>query len=361
MSDVDNGAAVAAAEPAAIAPPAQTASDPMTRITQTMGEAYDKINPPRENGRFAAKEKTPDAGENPAATSEAAVKENKDQNPIEAKVEPAQPAIDAPLSWSAEMKARWAEIPPDARPYIAQRETQMHQRISELGQQVKQTEPVRAVLEHYRDTFTRSGLDPADGIARLLNVEAALSSDPASAIQEIAKAYGVDHLLGGQTQTQGEDNGEVRSLKAELAQLKRFVSETANKMTARERLEYEQSQAALMSKVQQFASQKADFAELENDLIPFVAAIKSKEPQLSPDEVLEKAYEAAKWANPTMRQKLLSEQEKAREEKAAEEAKKKAAEAKKAASINVKSAGASPARKGSWEETLRSVGEKIAS
>jgi hypothetical protein len=361
MSDVVTGAAEAAPASPAIAP-AQTVdtpavhTDPMDRIDQTMREHYDKINPPRENGKFVAKDKPAEGAEAPADT------EIKDQNPAEVVTEPPKvAAIDPPVSWSAEKKALWPTLSPDAQSYIAQREGEAHKRISELGQQVKAHEPYRQIEEHFSDVLRKNNLRGPDAVARAMAVARMFDENPENAISELSKAYGVN-LSGSQSPSQepGQESGEVRALKSEIASLKRMVGETASKVTAREQAEHQQTQAALDKLVADFSKDKTDLAEIEGDFVAHISAIRSAEPDLAHEKVLEKAYEAARWANPNTRTKLLAEQEKQRAEKADAEQKKKAAEAKKVGSLNVKSTSASPAKKGSWEDTLQEVGERIA-
>lgn len=365
MSELDSGATQVAAEPTAIANE-QTVESPvnaMDAIAKTMSDAYDKLNPPRDtSGKFAgasdgADESQPTEG----ADSDAVGNEITDQTQKEESAEPLQTAaIDAPISWSAEMKAKWAALPPDAQAYVAQRESESHKRISELGQQVKAFEPIRNVVEHFRDTFNRTGLAPHDAFARMMAVESRLESDPVGAINDIAAAYGIDLSNGNQPPEQGSESAEVRSLKAEINALKRQVGETVSKVTARERSEYEQHQASLASLVDEFAKTKTDFADIENDILTQVAAIRQTEPNLTPKETLEKAYEAARWANPKVRDKILADRQKEIDSKAEAERRKSADQAKRVGSINVKSSHASPAKKGNWEQTMREVAERIA-
>jgi hypothetical protein len=356
MTDLETGAAAAAPDSSAIAP-AQTAeiaekaapSSPMERIASTMSEAYDKINPPRENGKFAAKDKPAEAVADVAAPAA----EIKDQNPADVKVEPpAVAAIDAPLSWSAEMKAKFASLPPDAQTYIAQREGEAHKRISELGQQVKAVEPIRNVVEHYADTFKRNNLDPADGIARMLNVEAMLERDAAGTIREIAKAYGVD-LSGGQQAAlePGSESERYRALEAKYSALERRLGETASKITARERSEAEQEQATLNKTISDFAKDKPHFEKVRVHMSALM--------QSGAAQDLSDAYDMAVYAVPDIRKGLLDEQRKAEDEKRDKERTEKAKDAKRVGSLNVKSTSASPAKKGSWEDTLRETGERL--
>jgi hypothetical protein len=363
MSDAVIGTAPAAPVSDAIAP-AQTAEKPanvMDSIEKSMSVAYDKINPPRENGKFVAKDK-PEvsadvAAEKPADTAT----QTTDQNPAPAPVEPVR-AIDAPLSWSAEMKAKWGSVPPDVQPFVAQREAEAHKRISELGQQVKTFEPYRSIEERFKGVIQKNNLRPVDAVARAMAVAEMFEENAENAIQELAKAYGVNLSVGQAAPSEpgAENSAAYRALEAKYSALERRLAQTDSKVTARERSEQEQTRAALDKLVSDFSKDKADLADIEGDFVAHISAIRQSEPDLSHEKVLEKAYEAARWANPNTRTKLLAEQDKQRTEKAEAEQKKKAAEAKKVGSLNVKSTAASPAKKGNWEATLREVGERIA-
>jgi predicted hydrocarbon binding protein len=355
MSDLETGAASAVADTAAIAN-VQTAepTNVMQSIEKSMSDAYDKINPAREpTGQFKGKDTPAETPAEGATEGDTATPELKDQNPAETVVEPpVVAAIDAPLSWSAEMKAKFASLPPDAQSYIAQREGEAHKRISELGQQVKAIEPIRNVVEQFRGTFQRNGLAPADAIARMMAIENSLEQDAETTIHQIAKAYGVD-LSGSQSATQepGQESGEVRALKAELQALKRTVGETASKVTARERSEQEREHADLASTIEKFSKDQPHFEAVRTVMAGLMTS--------GAAETLEDAYDMAIHANKSIRSSIEAESRKAAEAKAAEEAKKKATDAKKLGSLNVKSSSASPAKRGSWEQTLREVGERI--
>jgi hypothetical protein len=127
---------------------------------------------------------------------------------------------------------------------------------------------------------------------------------------------------------------------------------------AEQRSKTEREQATLASLVEDFSKDKTDFSEVESDVVAHIHAIRAAEPGLDSKALLAKAYEAARWANPATRTKMLEAQRKDEETKRTEEAKKKADEARKASRLNVKSSnGASPARKGSWEETMEAAAE----
>jgi hypothetical protein len=323
----------------------EPATNTFDAIEKTMSAAYDKINPPRSDaGQFAPKDKA-EAGTEPD-------KPITDQTQTTEAIEPAKPAIDAPVSWSAEMKAKWASLSPEAQTYVAQREGEAHKRISELGSQVKAYEPIRTVIEQYGETFRRNGLQPHDGIARMMAVHNMLEQDAPAAIKQIAEAYGVD-LSNGAADTQGSESPEVRSLKAEIQNLKRQVGETVSKVTARERSDFEREQAELATTIDKFSKDKPHFEAVRKVMAGLM--------QTGAAENLDDAYDMAVHANKSIRETLDADKRKADQEKQAEEAKKKASEAKRVGSLNVRGTNGSPAKKGSWEDTLRAVGERIAS
>jgi len=160
-------------------------------------------------------------------------------------------------------------------------------------------------------------------------------------------------LSNGAAETQGNESAEVRSLKAEIQNLKRQVGETVSKVTARERSDFEREQAELASTIEKFSKDKPHFEAVRKVMAGLM--------QTGAAENLDDAYDMAVHANKSIRETLDADKRKADQEKQAEEAKKKADAAKKAASLNVRSSSASPARKGSWEQTMREVGERIAS
>lgn len=349
MTDVDTGAAIAAPATDAIAP-AQTAVETpvntMAAIEKTMSDAYDKINPPRsDGGKFAAKTTESADPSDPAKT------EITDQTQTVATTDQAKPVIDAPQSWSAEMKAKWSSLPSEVQAYASQREGEAHKRISELGQQVKSYEPIRNVIEQFAPTFQRNGLQPHDAFARMMAVETMLERDPATAIKQIAEAYGVDLSSATQSAEPGNESAEVRSLKAELQALKRQVGETVSKVTARERSEEERERTNLASTIEKFSTGKPHFEAVRSVMAGLMTS--------GAADTLEDAYDMAIHANKSIRETIDADKRKADQEKTADEAKKKADAAKKAASLNVRGTNGSPAKKGSWEDTLRATGERL--
>ncbi len=282
------------------------------------------------NGRFASREAAPAGKDIPPNPVGEKADQAPDTKPIEA---PKAAPIDAPVSWSGDMKAKFATLPPDVQQYVAQRDRETHAEISKLGQAVRMIEPVGRLLQEHRDSFNARGVSYAQGLQQLLSAQRALDTDPASAIVHLANTYGVDlgQLTGseGGSPQQGFLLEQIKTLTSELNALKGNIGN-------REAMEAQKREQELIERVSTFASKRPDFEELSADIYRQVEALKLGQPNLSMEELLEKAYEAARWANPKTRSKLIEEQTKEAEKKRMEAAQKQAEAARKAAGVNVK-------------------------
>jgi hypothetical protein len=330
-------------------------------VDSELSAIWDKHNPSREpNGRFQAKEgATEPQSEAPAAEGQTEATDQPVQT--EATSEAAKPAVEPPVSWSAEMKAKFAALPPDVQAYAVQRDSEANKRISELGQMQKALEPVRSTLERYSPLFEANGVTYEAGLQNLLSVAAALQSDAPNAIREIARRHGVDlrELAGAAPADDGQpDSAELRSVKQELAELRRHVAETSNRVVSREQAEQHAQRTSLTNAIDTFASDKPDFDKIEADIAGLIPAIKAANPGLDNKAILEQAYERAIWANPETRARRLEADAKAQADKAAKEAQARAEKAKKSASINVKGDAVNGNSPKSMDDDLREIAAK---
>lgn len=102
----------------------------------------------------------------PAGDDESAPAQGADPAPAEpasggdeGQPEPAQPAIEAPLSWSAEDKALFAKLPPEAQAIIAKRESErergVNQRMNEAAEKAKAAEAERQQAAKERQRYVQ--------------------------------------------------------------------------------------------------------------------------------------------------------------------------------------------------------------
>lgn len=297
-----------------------------------------KHHPARdEAGKFASKnpvEQSAPEGTDPAAPVA-------DQTAVTTQ-EQATPAIDAPLTWSAEQKAKWASVSPDLQAYIAQRDKDQHDAITRAGQQVKAYEPIGKVVEQFAHVFQKNGLQPHDGISRLLAVNEMLEANPRAAIEQIAKAYGVD-LQGQATQDDNPVDPRIGELESRLAKAESYL-------TAQQRQQIETEQASLAREIADFAKDKPHFEAVRGIMAGLMSSGAAND--------LKEAYERAVYADPTIRQSMIAdEQSKAEAKRKADEAE-RVKKAKQAAGVNVKSSPGSTATARSLDDDLREIARK---
>lgn len=307
-------------------------------IDDELRNIWDKRNPHRdEGGKFASKNPADPPPESGTDKTEA----NADQL-AEKVVEQAQPAIDAPISWSAEQKAKWASVPPDLQAYIAQRDKESHDAITRAGQQVKAFEPIRNVVEQFAHVFQKNGLQPHDGIARMMAVNEMLEANPRSAIEQIARAYGVD-LQGQASEQNANQDPRVADLEARLAKAESYL-------TSQQRQQLATENAAIAREIADFAKDKPHFEAVRTVMAGLMNA--------SPDMTLAEAYERATYADPTIRQAILAEEATKAEAKRKEEEAKRVKDAKKAAGVNVKGSPGQSANARTLDDDLREIARK---
>jgi hypothetical protein len=294
-----------------------------------------KHNPPRENGRFAPKNPTEQAADAPPVTDVAV-------QTAETTQEQAKPAIDAPISWTAEKKAEWASVPPALQEYISQRDKESHEAITRAGQQIKAFEPIRNVIEQYGHTFQKNGLQPHDGIARMMAVNEMLEANPRAAIAEIAKAYGVN-LQGETAQDANPGDARVAELEAELGKIKTHL-------TAQQRQQYEAESTALAREIADFAKDKPHFESVRKVMAGLMSS--------GAAETMQDAYDQAIYADPTIRQSLQVDAQKAAEDKRKADEAERVAKAKKAAGVNVKSSPGQSNQTKTMDDDLREIARR---
>jgi len=347
-----------------IAAPVATAAPDQSKkasIDDTMEAAWAKLqvnNAERgEKGRFVAKDgiakaltgepadnKDTEAGAIDPAAADTATKST-DQAP-KAKDEPASPAIDPPLSWSADMKAKFAALPPEVQTYVAQRDKETHEAISRYGQQVKEYEqrvkgyePLDQLVLANKDMLAQRGVSPAQAFSLLLGAQSRLDADPVGGLIQIADGYGIDlrpALQQGGVMQPAQDP-RVPHLEAQLREMQNRLSSQESMAHERVKAEHEAKLTHVQKQIDDFAKDKAYWSEVQDDVMHEVQVIKAQAPDRPPLEVLAEAYDRAIWANSRVRERIQQDQRKADEDKRKAEAEAKAKAARAANSVNVKS------------------------
>lgn len=343
MPEVATDAAPAASE-AVIASTVETPVEEQAapNIDGDLRAVWDKHYPPRgEGGKFAAKE------QNEPPTEAAETKDLAADQTAEKVVEQAKPAIDAPISWSAEQKAKWATLPPDVQTYIAQRDKEYHDAFSRAGAQIKEFEPFRDVIEPLKGYAKTLGVGEGQVIKNLLQAAQYLDQNPKAAIEWLARSRGID--LRGYSE-QSQDPPEVAALRAELAARDERIAKIESHLTVQQRQQEEASTAELTRQIADFAKDKPHFEA--------VKAVMAGLLQSGAAGTLQDAYDRAIYADPTIRQSILADQQKAAEDKRKKDEAEKLAAAKKAQGVNVKSSTAHDRAVRTMDDDLRGIAQK---
>ncbi len=329
--------------------------------TDELQKIWNKLNPTRDpdTKQFAPK--------NPEENKPGTEPEVTDGAQADQVAKEKQPSIDPPMSWTAEAKAKWDAVPPDLKPYLAQRDKAYHESYGKSQQKVKQYEayhnqayrPFDQIIESYKDTFNKRGIHPAQAFAVLMDAQKQLDSSPVDGLVKIAQSYGIDlrpafqgyQVQAPQTQQQLEDHPTIVQQKQRIEQLENYINERAQKRQVRQDRE-------ILNHIGSFQSEKSKegtpLRPYFEEAKPMMAVLLEK----GQAKDLEQAYDMAVHATPTLRQRIQSDQRKAEEAKRTAEAKIKAGDARKSNSINVKSASVGGTAPKSMDDGLTEIAMK---
>lgn len=263
----------------------------------------------------------------------------------------ADPLASAPASWGKDIAATWATLPPDVKKMIAKREEDVKVGFNQLNNLAQFGEGFRKAVEPLLPTLQRFGLEPARHAAELMQVHARLAlGTPQQKVETflgLMKQFGLtpDSLVDG-AQAPFVDPA-VQSLTTQFQQLQstqqRIVQDNQSREVAR-----------VTAEVNDFRGKNPHFDTVQDDIARLL------ESKAYPN--LEAAYQAAIWANPVVRQKILDEQaaaKKADDDKAKAD---RAAKARQSTAANVRSTPKSrgpTAPKGSIDDTLNEVANRL--
>lgn len=149
------------------------------------------------NGRFVAKvaageqEGVEGAQAAPAAAAPAGAVQTDPAAPADSSQ--AQTDISAPSSWTAEAKAKWADVPPDVRRYIAEREENVHRQFTRHDEERNFGRAMSQTLQPYAQTLQEIGMPADRAVAGLLNVDSVLRKgtpeQKLEMVHEIMRSY----------------------------------------------------------------------------------------------------------------------------------------------------------------------------
>ena len=330
----------------------------------------------------------------PAKTAKTSAAQAEPTNPAPATVpEPAAAETELPLkfgavevdlkrppsSWKPGAKAQWGALPADVQKEIYRRETDFSNSV--LNGPMKQNadfgNAVRQTVEPYRAMIEAEGGTPERAIGELFKTAALFRTG--SQPSKLNALFALDQQFNG-----GLRDHFSRSVQAEVARLTGQpaqqqqpqqqqvfqdprVDALMQSLQQQERQRAQQEESIANSATDQFLASKNDKGEPKfpfvdnviDDMTNRVAAIRQGNPALAHNDVLQRAYDEAVWANPETRAVLIA-QTQATQQAAAQTAQ-KVAVAKRAQVGAMPKRGAIPATEPpkSLDETIRETAREL--
>ena len=234
---------------------------------------------------------------------EAQREEAEPQEPKEPEKE-AKSQIEPPQFFKKEYRERWSELDPEWQEYLTQYEKQAredyYKKSNSLAEERKRH---LEVIEPYRQQWAQLGLTPDQAVAQALSITQHLNQNPKETLAFLAQQYGIDF-------NESTDNDYIDPKIRELEQ----------KVEAFEKAQLQQAQQQqaqvtnnLQTEISTFETAKDAsgnlqhpyFQEVRGLMQPYVEREWPAKRQLSPQQIMKEAYEAAIWAHPPTREKLL--------------------------------------------------------
>lgn len=308
---------------------------PASTGTSTHGDDAVNVNnqAPREpagQAKAVGPKDTPAAGEKPAsvrdlissalkgetATPDAALQDGKPRDPagkfvaksapVEGEVlDPAAapiaaaPVVVAPQGIDPTL---FSSLPAETQASLARTMEDVNQR----QQRFARLEPLEQLINPRIDAWALNGMQPAQAVHQLLALSDFAGRDPAGFIKYIAQNNNVDLEalvlgMGGEEQV----DPVIVAMQKELASLR-------GERTQEQRQQQQRAHEERVNGVVAFASEKDDkgalirphFDELGDNVLPFIAAVRSQNPSWSHSQILQEAYDRACWGTPSVRGKM---------------------------------------------------------
>lgn len=254
--------------------------------------------------------------------------------------------VEAMQHWPKEWRDRFATIPDEAKSYVrdvhkflGDEHAKRVREISERETSIKRLEGISEALEPVREEMALAGIDEVTGVRALIAAHQFLQRDPAGAIRHLAKQYGADlsALAAGQSkpaepeyldEAAGKKIGELTSRLDQIEQAKQAEAQ------GRQR----DQQSKVIAEVEAFRTATAEDGAPAHPHFDKVRVAMGVMIQADPKMTMDQAYEAAVYADPDLREVMISR-------RTAAEAQKREAERKAAVERQKRaSAGQRPSR-----------------
>jgi hypothetical protein len=234
---------------------------------------------------------------------------------------PEDQTITAPQSMSVKDREDFYKLPPENQKWISDRvkaqESDYTRKTMNLAEQRKNHDKLEQAIAPRRQQLAMDGMDEGTAVGQLFALSDFANSDPVAFTRYLFKQRGDPQILAMQQRLQGFENY----------------------FTEQQSQEQNSQNAAVSGVIEKFADANPFYAELEGDMIPIVASLRSSQPGLTSDQYLGKAYKMALAGNDDVFAKVEVDRKAKTESDRIAKAKKSAAAAKKAGGTNIRTSG----------------------
>ena len=206
----------------------------------------------------------------------------------------------APISWRAEEKALWKDVPPSIRKVIQRRELETQRALSTSAQSRKFQEEFVRTVSPFAHLIRAQNSTPMAAVQNLMATAAGLmtgnSQQKAAIVAEIVANYGVDIRALDQALSQAPQNPNAgqASLPPQFAHALAPVYQFMEQVQTQRQTFQERQAAKAAEDIEKFGSDKPFFEDVREDMADIIEAGARRGKVIT----LEAAYKAAIAANP---------------------------------------------------------------
>lgn len=263
------------------------------------------------------------------------------------------PDVPLPTNWQG-LDETWAKLDPDTRAKLAEREAEVHRRMSDQGRQIASFKPVQQTIEKYQSLLEGrtkqdgSPVTPQDAVSFLFDAQAKLDNPQTrlSALMGIIDSYGAREHIAGVL------SGKVRVPQPTQQQPQGLTPQQVEKMLE-QKLSEDRTIREIETEVGRLSQDKPLYSSIpEETMVQFINLAWSKLGEgASRQDVFNTAYDMAVHADPDLRAKATAP-------KAVATRKISPEAARRANSVNVTSTSSSQSPKPNLDDKLDAIWDK---
>lgn len=261
-------------------------------------------------------------------------------------------SIPAPHSWKKEAREHWAKIPRETQEYLAQRDKEAQgdytKKTQELSERAKKYEALDSVFTpEVEQDFAYRGINSSQWVKQALAVERDIKQNKELGALKFLASIGADpHKIASLVSGQPAGNGTAAE-RIDPQTIQRLVQTELKRNLGQMQIQHAVRDIGQVVNEFKSATDSSGRSlhpyvdQIETEMAGIIPVIMQSNPQLSKNQVLDKAYDYCCKGNPEIREKLEQDTRHAEEHKRAQERTEKVNKARTAgSSIPQRSGGA---------------------